>query len=439
MDKRRLETGSWSSKRMMTARASVTAPPQVRVRSGLEVFLGGGLEQVRSKRIGLITNPTGVDSSLRSAVDLFIQHPSINLVALYGPEHGVRGNAQAGEHVPFCRDPKFDLPVFSLYGQTVTPPSPTAQDADAYMRAFDTVAAGKRLEESMIRGIDALVFDLQDVGTRIYTYIATMAYCMEAGARHDIEFIVLDRPNPINGTALEGPLVECPQFRSFVAVYPIPVRHGMTIGELAQLFNDRFMEQKLNLTVVPMQGWQRDMWFDDTGLPWVSPSPNLPTLTAAMVYPGQVFLEGTNLSEGRGTTLPFELFGAPWIDGRELTAHLNALGLPGIVFRESSFTPSFSKYMGSLCEGAQLHVVDRNDYQPLRTTLEILATIMEMYPGRIRYYEDYFDRVMGTASVREALQKGVSVEVILTTHADALSQFSQMRKPYLLYGRSGTG
>jgi uncharacterized protein YbbC (DUF1343 family) len=424
---------------MITFRKSDTGSRHDPVRSGLEVFLSGELERVRSKRVGLITNPTAVDSGLRSAVNLFIEHPDIELVALYGPEHGVRGNAQAGEHVPFYRDPKSNLPVYSLYGQTLTPPSLVTQDADTYMRAFDTVATGKLLEQSMVRGLDVLVFDLQDVGTRIYTYIATMAYCMEASAENDLEFIVLDRPNPINGIALEGPLVECPQFRSFVGVHPIPVRHGMTIGELAQLFRDRFMDQKPKLTVVPMQGWRRDMWFDDTDLPWVSPSPNLPTLTAATVYPGQVFLEGTNLSEGRGTTLPFELFGAPWIDGHELTSRLNTLLLPGIVFRESSFTPNFSKHTGSLCAGAQLHVVDRNRYQPLVTTLHILATVMEMYPAEIHYHADYFDRVMGTSSVREGLQRGVSVEVILAAHAEALSEFRQMRKPYLLYKSSGTG
>jgi len=290
---------------------------QKKVLLGVEVFLENYLNLVKGKRIGLITNPTGVDSQLRSTIELFYKNPDIHLVALYGPEHGVRGNSQAGEYVPFYVDQKYSVPVFSLYGQSKKPVPGMIKNIDQYMRTFDTKIEGKVPEDSMVGSLDILIFDIQDVGTRIYTYIATMAYCMEACVQNNIEFIVLDRPNPINGRDLEGPILEYPEFSSFVGLYPIPVRHGMTVGELAKLFNDKFLSKKVGLTVIPMEGWKRQMWFDETSLPWVIPSPNMPLLQTATLYPGQVFLEGTNISEGRGTTKPFEFFGAPWIDGYE--------------------------------------------------------------------------------------------------------------------------
>jgi len=339
-----------------------------RIKSGIEVFMEKHLDMVKGKRVGLITNPTGISSHLESSVDLFYKNQNINLVALYGPEHGVRGNAQAGEYVPFYMDtryglPEYSIPVFSLYGQSIKPDKGMLKDIDEYMRSFDTKDVGKVPEHSMIESIDVLVFDIQDVGTRIYTYAATMAYCMEACAENDIDFIVLDRPNPINGVNMEGPLLEFPEYSSFVGLYPVPVRHGMTVGELASFFNDKFLKKKANLTVIPMEGWEREMWYDETNLPWVIPSPNMPTLATATVYPGQVFLEGTNISEGRGTTKPFELFGAPWIDGYRLTEELSRLNLPGVIFREAWFTPTFSKYKEELCGGAQIHVVDRTAYR----------------------------------------------------------------------------
>jgi uncharacterized protein YbbC (DUF1343 family) len=239
--------------------------------------------------VGLITNPTGVDSNLESTIDLFYNNQEINLVALYGPEHGVRGNAQAGEYVSFYIDDKYSIPVFSLYGQSRKPEAGMLKNIDEYMRSFDTVKTGKILETSMVERSDVLIFDIQDVGTRIYTYIATMAYCMQACAENDADFIVLDRPNPINGEDLEGPILEYPEYSSFVGLYPIPVRHGMTVGELAELFNDKFLEEKVNLTVIPMQGWEREMWYDETSLHWTVPSPNMPTLDTATVYPGRSF------------------------------------------------------------------------------------------------------------------------------------------------------
>jgi uncharacterized protein YbbC (DUF1343 family) len=304
---------------------------------------------------------------------------------------------------------------------------------DEYMRSFDTQHTGKQLEAGMMQSIDVMVFDLQDVGTRVYTYIATMAYAMQACADAHIPFVVLDRPNPVNGLAMEGPVLEYPAFSSFIGLYPIPLRHGMTAGELARLFNGKFLTNKVNLTVVPMEHWTRDEWFDQTLLPWVIPSPNLPTPDSATVYPGQVLLEGTDLSEGRGTTKPFELFGAPWIDGYVLAHKLNELHLPGVKFREAWFTPTFSKFTGRLCGGCQLHVTDRNAYRPVRTVLAELTLIRQLYGDKLELHDSYFDRVMGTSSVREALLRGDTVESIVAAYQPGLDEFARMRAPFLLY------
>ncbi len=412
------------------------APPPsaaVKVKTGVEVLLEKHLGLVKGKRVGLITNPTGTDSGLRTTIDLFRSNPAIDLVALYGPEHGVRGNAQAGEYVPYYYDEKFKLPVFSLYGQSFKPEPGMLKDIDAYMRSFDTKETGKVPEAGMVKGIDVLVFDIQDVGTRVYTYIGTMAYAMQAAAEAGIDFIVLDRPAPINGVDMEGAILEYPEFSSFVGLFPIPLRFGMTVGELARLFNDKFLARTAKLTVIPVEGWQRTMWYDETGLPWVIPSPNMPTLDTATVYPGLVALEGTNLSEGRGTTRPFELFGAPWIDGNELASKLNALALPGARFREAWFTPSFSKFQGELCGGCQIHVIDRNAFRSVAAVLQIIKTVREMYPDKFAFHTDYFDKVMGTGSVRKALEAGSDVATILANIQPGLDAFAALRKAYLLY------
>jgi len=411
---------------------------QVKVKLGIEVFLENHLDLVKGKNVGLVTNPTGVDNHLESTVELFFKNPEINLVALYGPEHGVRGNYQAGEYVPFYIDekyriPGFNIPVFSLYGQSLKPEKGMLKNIDEYMRSFDTTDTGKIPESSMIESVDVLIFDIQDVGTRIYTYVATMAYCMEVCAEVGIDYIVLDRPNPINGVILEGPILEYPEYSSFVGLYPVPIRHGMTIGELAMLFNDKFLKKKANLKVVPMHGWKREMWHDETNLPWVIPSPNMPTLVTATVYPGQVFLEGTNVSEGRGTTKPFEVFGAPWIDGYELAREFNRLNLPGVKFREAWFTPTFSKYKGELCSGVQIHVIDRNKYRSFESSLHVIKTIMNLYPDRFEFHKKYFDRIMGNSKIREAFEEGKEVSEIIRSYTEELSEFSELRKPYLLY------
>lgn len=404
-----------------------------KVKLGVEVFLEKYLDHVRGKHLGLITNPTGTDSNLTSTVTLLAKNPDIQLVALFGPEHGIRGNAQAGESVPYYLDKKFNLPVFSLYTESQDFDRELLTDIDEFMRTFDTVDSGKGLDPSMVENMEVLVFDIQDVGTRIYTYIATMAYAMQTCAAKDIEFIVLDRPNPINGINIEGPILEYPEYSSFVGLYPIPIRHGMTVGELARLFNANFLTKTANLTVIPMEGWERESWFDETSLVWVPPSPNLPSLETAIVYPGQVFLEGTNISEGRGTAMPFIMFGATWIDATGLTRTLNELNLPGVRFSEAWFKPHFSKFQNEGCGGACIHLINRAIYKPLDTSLHVIQAIMHMYPGKFNFYPEYFDRIMGTAKVRKELELLRPVREVLGQFDRELEDFKKFRAPYLLY------
>jgi uncharacterized protein YbbC (DUF1343 family) len=402
------------------------------VKPGVEVFLERYAGLVKGKRVGLITNPTGVDHALRTDVELFLGRPDFKLAALYGPEHGAHVGVQAGETVSFYIDGNYGVPVYSLYREAGKIASGMLKDRDAYMRSIDTSAEGKTLEQDMVQGIDVIIFDMQDVGTRVYTYVSTMAFAMETCAEKAIPFIVLDRPNPIGGKAMEGPVLD-PAFASFIGVFSIPLRHGMTVGELAMLFNDRFLKKKVFLTVIPVEGWERGRWFDETGLPWVMPSPNMPTLDTAAVYPGQVMIEGTNVSEGRGTTRPFELFGAPWIDGYSLAAKLNSLGLPGIVFREAWFTPTFSKFKGERCGGCQIHVLDRAVYNSVETALNIIKSIRDAYPQKFQFHADYFDKVMGTSRVREAIESGRTIKDIAAAWEPDLRKFDELRKPYLLY------
>ena len=404
------------------------------MKPGIEVLLESRLDLLRGRRVGLVTNPTAVDSRLRSTAELLRAHPEVDLVALYGPEHGVRGDAQAGEYVPFYRDPHLGLPVFSLYGETQRPPADMLTRIDAYMREYDTRHDGKTVEPRMLESIEVMVFDLQDVGTRVYTYVATMAYAMQAAAEAGIPFVVLDRPNPITGAAMEGPILRFPEYSSFIGLYPVPLRRGMTAGELARLFNARFLPRPAHLTVVPMADWRRGDWFESTGLPWVLPSPNLPSVDAAVVYPGQVMLEGTTLSEGRGTTRPFELCGAPWLDGHVLARDLNGLELPGVRFREAWFTPTFSKFAGQRCGGVQLHVVDRETFRPILTTIALLAEVRRISGHQLEFHADYFDRVLGHPRVREGLLAGVPAAALADEWAPELSAFAELRSEYLLYG-----
>ena len=396
-------------------------------------MLSERLGRISGLKLGLVTNPAAVDRRLNFLVDRYVNHPQIDLRSLFGPEHGIRGEAQAGESVPYRVDKASGLPVFSLYGQDRAPGLEELEDIDQVMRSYDIMEEGKIPARDMLRDLDALLFDLQGVGCRIYTYIATMAYCMRICADIGIRFLVLDRPNPLNGLDMEGPVLEYPGFSSFVGVYPIPLRHGMTMGELALLFNERYLERKVELEVIPMEGWRRDLWHDETGLAWIPPSPNMPRLDTAVVYPGQVMWEGTGVSEGRGTTLPFELCGAPWIDGRHWAERMNKLELPGVRFREAGFWPVYSKHRGSLCGGVHMHVLDRRRFQPWKTSLHMLENLQRISSEHMTFYAEYFDRVQGTDSVRKAVSEGAPAEDIAARTQPQLEDFAEIRRPFLLY------
>ncbi|MDM5212753.1 DUF1343 domain-containing protein [Peribacillus sp. NJ4] len=390
---------------------SVTAVKEKKkqkVNPGIEVLLKEEKDVLSRKKVGLITNPTGIDSKLTSIVDLLHDDPDINLTALFGPEHGVRGDAQAGASVEYYIDEKTGLPVYSLYGKT------------------------KKPTPEMLKDVEVLVFDIQDVGTRYYTYIYTMAYAMEAAKENDIPFIVLDRPNPQGGESVDGPVLE-PEFSSFVGLYPIPLKHGMTVGELATLFNKEF-KIGADLKVIKMKGWKRDMDYDDTGLPFVLPSPNMPTVSTTFVYPATGLIEGTNVSEGRGTTKPFELIGAPYINGDELAGKLNALRLPGVKFRAASFTPMFSKHAGKLSHGVEIYITDREEFKAVPTGLHIIKTIQDLYPGDFEFLAaNNFNLLIGNGWVRSRIEEGSSVNEIMKEYQEKQDAFKKVRKNYLLY------
>ncbi len=359
------------------------------------------LSWIQGKRVGLITNPTGVTSQLNSTWELLAQHPDVDLKALFGPEHGIFGQVQAGGHVSDSGI------VYSLYGETRTP---TAE---------------------MLEGVEVLIYDIQDVGVRFYTYISTMYLSMQAAAKHGIPFIVLDRPNPIDGSRVEGPVLK-PEQQSFLGLVGLPIRYGMTPGELAGMLNE---ETNLgsDLKVVPLSGWHRQRWYDQTALEWILPSPNMPTLTTATLYPGLGLIEGTNLSEGRGTSLPFELVGAPWLRGRELVQRLNRLQLAGVHFRFQTFTPTTSKYQGEACQGVQIHILDRSTFQPLEVALHLLNEVHTLHPEQFQWKTAFLDRLVGNSWVREALSDGRPVEEIVHRWQEELKEFKEVRERYLLY------
>ncbi|WP_251024951.1 MULTISPECIES: DUF1343 domain-containing protein [unclassified Exiguobacterium] len=365
-------------------------------------------EILKGKRVGLITNPTGINAERTSIVDLFDQSDDFELTALYGPEHGVRGDAQAGSTVSSYIDDVTGLPVYSLYGATK---KPTAE---------------------MLQDVDVLVFDIQDVGTRYYTYIYTMAYAMEAAAENDIPFVVLDRPNPQGGLRVDGPVLD-PDYSSFIGLYPIPLKHGMTVGELARLFNTEYQIQA-DLEVVKMKGWKRSMMYEDTGLPFVMPSPNMPTTDTVNVYPATGLFEGTNLSEGRGTTKPFQLIGAPYIKAHDYANELNELELPGVAFRAASFTPTFSKHAGKLTHGVEVYVTDPVRFESTRTGIAMIQTAHDMYPDDFEFLaNDFITKLTGNAYVKDMILEGAPLEDILMKIENERDAFLPIRKEYLLY------
>ncbi len=386
------------------------------VQSGLEVLVHGRSRLLRGRRFGLLAHQASVDRRYEHAAALLADLPGARLIRLFAPEHGLWGAAQDHAHVSTTRAPVTGLPVVSLYGERRTP-TPT-----------------------MLRGLDTLVVDLQDVGARYYTFVWTMALAMAACARAGVPVMVLDRPNPLGGVAVEGNLPD-PAFASFVGLYPLPTRHGMTIGELAGHLN---REHRLGcrLSVVPMRGWRRRMLWGDTGLPWVAPSPNMPTPDTAHVYPGGCLVEGTNLSEGRGTTRPFEWVGAPFLDAHRYAADLEARGLPGVRFRPARFRPTFHKWAGRLCGGVQLHVTDHHRFKPFVTGLALLACARRLAPRGFAWRRPPYeferrrlpiDILCGTDTIRRALERGNDLAVIERGWRPALARWTRRRAPDLLY------
>jgi uncharacterized protein YbbC (DUF1343 family) len=380
------------------------------VLTGLDVLVRDEAAPLAGRRVGLVTNHTGVDREGRSAIDLLHAHPALELVAIFSPEHGVTGRAEAGVHVESGHDPRTGLPVHSLYGETR---KPTAE---------------------MLQGIEVLVFDIQDIGTRYYTYVWTMAHAMEAAAEHGVEFMVLDRPNPIGGTLVQGNIVE-PGFRTFVGLYPVPNRHGMTAGEIARFVNEEH-GIGARLTVIRMEGWQRGMWFDETGLPWVAPSPNMPTLESAAHYPGTCLFEGTSLSVGRGTSEAFQQVGAPWLDAEEVVRRLQAHGLEGVRIEATTFTPSNpgdGRYGDVPVRGIRYVVTDRERYDPVRAGIATLVEIRALHPDSLSFRESHFDRLAGSDRVRAMILDGASVAAIMEQWPAQLAAFGQARARHLLY------
>jgi uncharacterized protein YbbC (DUF1343 family)/CubicO group peptidase (beta-lactamase class C family) len=375
------------------------------VLTGLDVLVREKFARLAGKRVGLITNHTGVDREGRRNVDRMLE-AGIRVTALFSPEHGIAGKEEQ-ERIGHARDATTGLPVFSLY-----------------------LGEQRRPTDEMLRDVDVLVFDIQDVGARFYTYITTMAYAMEEAARRKIPFVVLDRPNPITGTHVEGPMLE-PELTSFVGYYPLPLRHGMTVGELARYFN---AENKIgaDLTVVPMEGWQRGDWWDSTGLSWVDPSPNMRSLNAALLYPGMALLEySPNYSVGRGTDAPFEQVGADWIRGAELAVYLNRRFIPGVRVYPTQFCPTASRFAGQCIEGVRFVITDRESFNSSRLGLELAAALLRLYPGKLDLGRNA--RLIGNRAVLEALAKGEDPRRILEEQQDALQDFLGRRDAYLLY------
>jgi uncharacterized protein YbbC (DUF1343 family) len=376
---------------------------------GVEVLLADSLHLVKGKRVGLITNNTGMDRSGKSTIDILHEQADVQLVALFGPEHGIRGEALAGETVDNSVDAKTGVPVYSLFGSTF------------------------EFRPEMLENVDILVYDIMDVSVRYYTYPSTMAYGIKAAAEKGIPFLVLDRPDPIRGDVVQGNVLD-PAFSSFVGLYPVPMRHGLTMGELARLIAGEFVAGA-DVRVVPAEGWRRDMTFDQTGLPWVKPSPNLPTLEAALAYAGTCLFEGTPLSVGRGTEFAFEWVGAPWLDGVELSAALNAYAIPGVRFEPATFTPgpnADKKFEGVEVHGVRF-VLEATDYDAPRAGIAALVEIYKRSKDQWSWSAEHFDHLAGTDRIRLDVEAGKTMQEITAGWDQAIAEFGQKRAPYLIY------
>ncbi len=386
--------------------------PSARVQPGIEVLLTDSIHLVEGRRVGLITNHTGIDASGVASIDRLMAAPEVHLVALFSPEHGIRGTVRGGDVIDSSRDAETGLPIHSLYGETRKP------------------------TPEMLTGIDVLLFDIQDVGARFYTYVSTMARAMEAAGEEGIPFVVLDRPNPIGGNAVQGTVLD-PAFSTFVGLYPVPMRHGMSPGELAKMMVGEF-GVVASLTVVPASGWKRGMTFEETGLPWVPPSPNMPSVESAIHYAGTCLFEGTNVSVGRGTDEAFRILGAPWLDAGALLAALEAYEIDGVTFEPVRFTPQNpgdGKYGGEEIPGLRLTAVDP-DYDPTLATLALLIETRRQAGDRWEWREAHFDRLAGTDKLRFDLEAGATIGELRAGWDEALEAFRERRSPYLIYPES---
>jgi uncharacterized protein YbbC (DUF1343 family) len=386
--------------------------PPTAVRPGIDVLLSDSVHLVAGRRVGLITNHTGIDATGVPSIDRLHEHPEVQLVALFSPEHGIRGTAEAGVQIGEEQDAATGLRVHSLYGATRKPTPET------------------------LEGIEVLLFDIQDIGTRYYTYVYTMALAMEAAGEAGIPFVVLDRPNPVGGEAVQGNVLD-PDFASFVGMYPLPMRHGMTPGELARLFAGTF-GIRADLRVVPLDGWERAMLFPHTGLPWRPPSPNMPDLESALHYPGTCLFEGTNLSVGRGTERAFQWIGAPWLDGDRLAARMSARGIPGVAFHPVRFTPAApgdGKFDDIEVRGVRLEVTEPAAYDPTTTAVALLIEARELSGANWRWNPEHFDRLAGTNHLRSGVEEGRGVDDLVEDWDEALEMFEQLRQASLLYER----
>lgn len=386
-----------------------TAEALLEVRPGIEVLLEDSIHVVAGKRVGLVTNHTGIDRSRTSDIDLLAGHPDVELVALYSPEHGIRGEERAGAAIASGMDEQTGLPIHSLYGETR---KPTAE---------------------MLEGVDVLLFDMQDVGARYYTYVSTMALAMEAAGEHGIPFVVLDRPNPIRGDIVQGNVLE-PEYSTFVGMYPVPMRHGMTPGELARMYVGAFGIEA-DLRVIPVAGWSRTATFAETGLPWTPPSPNMPSVESALAYPGTCLFEGTPLSVGRGTARAFQWIGAPWLDGPALAEALNAYGIEGVRFEAATFTPTNAgdrKFEGQEVHGVLL-VPTSSAYDSPKATVAMLIETRKSSGDNWSWAESHFDRLAGTSTLRLGLEAGDDFATLTAGWDGAVADFERLRAPYLIY------
>ena len=389
------------------APASTATTDHAEVLPGIDVLKGQDYAPLKGKQVGLITNQTGVDSDGHSTADLLYKAPNVKLIGLFSPEHGIRGTQTHGQAIGDAIDPKTHLPVYSLYG-AVQKPTP-----------------------EMLNAMDVLVFDMQDVGTRFYTYLTTMGLCMEAAASRGIEFVVLDRPNPLGGEVLEGEILD-PRWRHFTAYYNIPVRHGMTAGELAQWYN-KTARLNAKLKVIPMAGWKRSDLWEDTGLPFTPPSPNIQTPTEALLYPGIGMFEATNVSVGRGTDAPFERFGAPWMNGVEVAKRLNAAHLPGVYFRQTMFVPSTDLYQDHLCSGVRMVVIDPRAIRPIDIFVDAALAIRDTSGKDFQPRWEEMARVTGSQDFEEMFKTGRPASEILDAFHRSAEKFRKQRQPFLLY------